>query len=108
MTSQLSVSKTVNSCATAFAEVEAKLNKVTEKVDESISKVDVNSANTEPSKLCQEIIKIKSEHQAISKELGDIKATQDAFIKDILNDLQKLTEAEAQLLKKVGGEETLE
>ena len=43
MTSQLSVSKTVNSCATAFAEVEAKLNKVTEKVDESISKVDVNS-----------------------------------------------------------------
>ena len=45
MTSQLSVSKTVNSCATAFAEVEAKLNKVTEKVDESISKVDVNSAS---------------------------------------------------------------
>merc|ERR1712165_154610 len=101
MTSQLSVSQSVNSCVTAFAEVEAKLNKVTEKVD-------VNSANTEPSKLCQEIIKIKSEHQAISKELGDIKATQDAFIKDILNDLQKLTEAEAQLLKKVGGEETLE
>ena len=65
-------------------------------------------SDTEPSKLCQEIIKIKSEHQAISKELGDIKATQDAFIKDILNDLQKLTEAEAQLLKKVGGEETLE
>ena len=57
MTSQLSVSQSVNSCVTAFAEVEAKLNKVTEKVDESISKVDVNSANTEPSKLCQEILK---------------------------------------------------
>ena len=45
MTSQLSVSQSVNSCVTAFAEVEAKLNKVTEKVDESISKVDVNSAS---------------------------------------------------------------
>lgn len=103
----MALKTTCDNLETAFAEAEAKLDKVTEKVDETIAKVDTNSTNPGPSKLLNNLNEIKAEHQAISKEIEDLKNTQEVFVKDILKDLSKLEEAEAELVKKIGGEDVL-
>lgn len=60
-----------------------------------------------PSHLVQSLKEIRDEHASIVKQVEQLKETQSAFITDILKDLSKLQEAEAQLIAKVGGEETL-
>ena len=90
----------------SFAEAEKKLDRVTLKVDETIAKVETNSS-APPSKLIKNLHEIKAEHKALSLELQNLKETQETFVKDILSDLKKLEEAEAELIKKVGGEGAL-
>ena len=89
----------------SFAEAEKKLDRVTLKVDETIAKVETNSSA--PSKLLKNLNEIKEEHKALSSELQNLKETQESFVKDILSDLKKVEEAEAELIKKVGGEAVL-
>ena len=41
------------------------------------------------------------------KQVEGLKEAQNAFVTEILKDLNKLEEAESRLLDKIGGEETL-
>lgn len=93
----------------AFAVAESKLDRVNEKVDQSIAQANTSgqAADGKPSHLLQNLNDIKAEHSNIAKELKDLKETQDQFVSDILTDLKKLEEAKQQLLTKVGSVDNL-
>ena len=107
----------------AFADAESKLDRVNEKVDQTIAQANYSGqagkffssfpiilflsshsyiSDGKPSHLLQNLKDIKAEHSNIAKELKDLKETQDQFVSDILTDLKKLEEAKQQLLTKVG------
>ena len=60
-----------------------------------------------PSHLLETLNGIKKEHKEIVKQVEGLKEAQNAFVTEILKDLNKLEEAESRLLDKIGGEETL-
>jgi len=92
----------------AFADAESKLDRVNEKVDQTIAQANYSGqADGKPSHLLQNLKDIKAEHSNIAKELKDLKETQDQFVSDILTDLKKLEEAKQQLLTKVGSVDNL-
>ena len=111
----------------AFADAESKLDRVNEKVDQTIAQANYCGqagnisdhsmfffllshsciSDGKPSHLLQNLKDIKAEHSNIAKELKDLKETQDQFVSDILTDLKKLEEAKQQLLTKVGSVDNL-
>ena len=99
--------KACETLESAFAETEAKLDKVSEKVDETLAQADPKSSGTGPTHLVTKLSAIKAEQKAIAKQIEELKETQNTFVNDILQELSKLEEAESQLLSKVGGEAAL-
>lgn len=45
---------------------------------------------------------IKAQHQALTKEINELKENQDAFFANMLEDLIKLENAECALVEKMG------
>jgi len=105
----MSLKSACDNLEAAFVETENKLDKVTQKVDVAVAQVEDSKSvsGRGPSHLVQSLKEIRDEHASIVKQVEQLKETQSAFITDILKDLSKLQEAEAQLIAKVGGEETL-
>ena len=101
----MSLKKACETLESAFAETEAKLDKVSEKVDETLAQADPKSNG--PTHLVTKLSAIKAEQKAIAKQIEELKETQNTFVNDILQELSKLEEAESQLLSKVGGEAAL-
>lgn len=105
----MSIKNACENLESTFVSTETKLNEVTEKVDKIVVQADSRAiAANGPSHLLETLNGIKKDHREIVKQVEDLKEAQNAFVTEILKDLNKLEEAESRLVAKIGGEETLQ
>jgi len=104
----MSIKNACDHLESTFVTTEAKLDEVADKVDKIILKADSQAITANgPSHLLETLNGIKKEHKEIVRQVEGLKEAQNAFVSEILKDLNKLQEAENRLVAKIGGEDLL-